>query len=126
MIGSRRFAGREEHERRRRSPCTCTGVWRARRDRWVARVWSRLRLTRSDLSATWANTFLSCSAKWWFKYGAGLPDPKDASLVLGLAVHKTIERWFSLTLEGAAPAQVRDGDFSSTWIVCPAASRASR
>jgi RecB family exonuclease len=55
------------------------------------------------LSPSQANTFLNCSARWWFKYGAGLPDPKGGSLVRGLAVHKTIERWFKLTLEGAAP-----------------------
>src|ERR1039457_5270864 len=55
------------------------------------------------LSPSQANTFLNCSAKWWFKYGAGLPDPKGGSLVRGLAVHKTIERWFRLILEGAAP-----------------------
>jgi RecB family exonuclease len=55
------------------------------------------------LSPSQANTFLNCSAKWWFKYGAGLPDPKGGSLVRGLAVHKTIERWFNLTLEGVTP-----------------------
>jgi hypothetical protein len=54
------------------------------------------------LSPSQANTFLNCSAKWWFKYGAGLPDPKGGSLVRGLAVHKTIERWFKLILDGVA------------------------
>ena len=55
------------------------------------------------LSPSQANTFLNCSAKWWFKYGASLPDPKGGSLVRGLAVHKTIERWFKLILEGTTP-----------------------
>lgn len=55
------------------------------------------------LSPSQANTFLNCSAKWWFKYGAGLPDPKSGSLVRGLAVHKTIERWFERVLEGVTP-----------------------
>jgi putative RecB family exonuclease len=55
------------------------------------------------LSPSQATTFLNCSARWWFKYGAGLPDPKSGSLVRGLAVHKTIEHWFRLVLEGAAP-----------------------
>jgi len=55
------------------------------------------------LSPSQANTFLNCSAKWWFKHGVGLPDPKSGSLVRGLAVHKTIERWFKLSLEGATP-----------------------
>ena len=49
------------------------------------------------LSPSQANTFLNCSAKWWFRYGIGLPDPKSGSLVRGLAVHKTIERWFKLS-----------------------------
>ena len=55
------------------------------------------------LSPSQANTFLNCSAKWWFKYGAALPDPKSGSLVRGLAVHKTIERWFERVLEGTTP-----------------------
>jgi CRISPR/Cas system-associated exonuclease Cas4 (RecB family) len=55
------------------------------------------------LSPSQANTFLNCSAKWWFRYGAGLPDPKGGSLVRGLAVHKTIERWFKLILDGHTP-----------------------
>jgi len=55
------------------------------------------------LSPSQANTFLNCSAKWWFKYGLGLPDPKGGSLVRGLAVHKAAEVWFRLVLEGAAP-----------------------
>src|ERR1700732_1996971 len=27
------------------------------------------------LSPSQASLFLNCSAKWWFKYGLGLPDP---------------------------------------------------
>jgi len=46
------------------------------------------------LSPAQANTFLNCSARWWFKYGAGLPDPKSGSLVRGSTVHKCIEHWF--------------------------------
>ena len=55
------------------------------------------------LSPSQTNAFLNCSAKWWFKYGAGLPDPKGGSMVRGLAVHKTIERWFKLILGGTTP-----------------------
>jgi CRISPR/Cas system-associated exonuclease Cas4 (RecB family) len=55
------------------------------------------------LSPSQANAFLNCSAKWWFRYGAGLPDPKGGSLVRGLAVHKTIEHWFKLILGGHTP-----------------------
>ena len=57
----------------------------------------------SLLSPSQANCYLMCSAKWWFKYGLGLPDPKGGSLVRGLAVHKVIETWFRATMAGAAP-----------------------
>jgi hypothetical protein len=30
------------------------------------------------LSASQASTFPWCSAKWWFRYGLGLPDPRQA------------------------------------------------
>ncbi len=68
------------------------------------------------LSPSQANTFLNCSAKWWFKYGAGLPDPKSGSLVRGLAVHKVIEHWFKLILAGAAP-EVEDmhDSYEAAW-----------
>lgn len=55
------------------------------------------------LSPSQANQFLNCSARWWFRYGAGLPDPKSGSLVRGTAVHKCIEHYFKLQLSGAAP-----------------------
>jgi len=55
------------------------------------------------LSPSQANLFLSCSARWWFKYGAGLPDPKSGSLCRGTAVDKTVERWFRLILEDGTP-----------------------
>jgi RecB family exonuclease len=55
------------------------------------------------LSPSQANTYLTCNAKWWFKYGLGLPDPKGGSFVRGLAVHKVIETWYKLTMAGAAP-----------------------
>lgn len=54
------------------------------------------------LSPSQVNAFLACSAKWWFKYGAGLPDPKGGSLVRGLAVHKMVEYWFRQKLGGEA------------------------
>jgi RecB family exonuclease len=53
------------------------------------------------LSPSQANTFLNCSAKWWFRYGAGLPDAKGGSLERGLAVHKAIEHWYRAILDGA-------------------------
>jgi RecB family exonuclease len=43
------------------------------------------------LSPSQASTFLSCSAKWWFRYGLGLPDPAGGAAVRGKAVHSLIE-----------------------------------
>ena len=55
------------------------------------------------LSPSQASQFLNCSARWWFKYGAGLADPKGGSLVRGSTVHKCIEHWFKLQLAGETP-----------------------
>ncbi|MCW5978459.1 MAG: PD-(D/E)XK nuclease family protein [Bryobacteraceae bacterium] len=43
------------------------------------------------LSPTQARTFLDCSAKWWFRYGLHLPEPKTSSLSLGSALHRALE-----------------------------------
>jgi RecB family exonuclease len=53
----------------------------------------------SPLSPSQVRLFLACSAKWWFKYGLGLPEPKTSSLALGLAVHRTLEMNFREKLE---------------------------
>lgn len=45
------------------------------------------------LSPSQVNTFLSCPAKWYFKYLRGLPDPKTGALALGIAAHRAIA-WF--------------------------------
>jgi RecB family exonuclease len=80
------------------------------------------------LSPSQANLFLNCSARWWFKYGLGLPDPKGGSLVRGSTVHKCIEHWFKLRMAGAEPeieevaeffddaweAQAADAQFANT------------
>jgi hypothetical protein len=46
------------------------------------------------LSPTQVRAFLACSAKWWFKYGLGLPEPKTSGLALGCAVHQALEANF--------------------------------
>ena len=51
------------------------------------------------LSPSQVRTFLECSARWWFKYGLHLPEPKTASLALGLALHSTLEANFRQKLE---------------------------
>jgi RecB family exonuclease len=52
------------------------------------------------LSPSQCNLFLGCSAKWWFRYGAGLPDPRGGALVRGSVVHKLAEYWFRQRLGG--------------------------
>jgi hypothetical protein len=51
------------------------------------------------LSPTQARTFLGCSARWWFKYGLSLPEPKTSSLSFGLAMHRALELNFRQKLE---------------------------
>ena len=46
------------------------------------------------LSPTQVRTFLGCSARWWFKYGLALPEPKNSALALGCAVHRALEANF--------------------------------
>ena len=51
------------------------------------------------LSPSQVRTFLDCQARWWFKYGLQLPDPKNSSLALGLAIHRALEVNFREKLE---------------------------
>jgi RecB family exonuclease len=46
------------------------------------------------LSPSQVRIFLGCSAKWWFKYGLCLPEPKTSGLALGSAVHRALEANF--------------------------------
>ena len=51
------------------------------------------------LSPTQVRTFLDCSAKWWFRYGLRLPEPKTSSLTLGTAVHEALAENFRQKIE---------------------------
>ena len=55
--------------------------------------------TAQVLSPSQVRTFLDCQARWWFKYGLQLPDPKNSSLALGLAIHRALELNFREKLE---------------------------
>jgi len=46
------------------------------------------------LSPSQVKTFLGCSARWYFKYFVGLPEPKTGSLALGTAVHQALGKNF--------------------------------
>ena len=55
------------------------------------------------LSPSQVRTFLDCPARWWYKYGLGLPDPKGSSLVRGIVVHRMAEIYLRTKFAGAAP-----------------------
>ena len=51
------------------------------------------------LSPSQFRCFLDCPARWWFKYRLQLPERKNSSLALGLAVHQALEVNFREKLE---------------------------
>lgn len=68
------------------------------------------------LSPSQVNTFLSCPAKWYFKYMRGLPDPKTGALAMGNAVHAAIAAWMSAKMEGEVLSVLAAGEaFSDEW-----------
>ena len=65
----------------------------------------------SVLSPSQVRCFFDCPARWWFKYGLQLPERKNSSLALGLAVHQALEVNFRQKLE------TRE-DLETTGVVC--------
>ena len=63
------------------------------------------------LSPSQVRCFFDCQARWWFKYGLQLPERKNSSLALGLAVHQALEVNFREKLE------TRE-DLETTGVVC--------
>jgi CRISPR/Cas system-associated exonuclease Cas4 (RecB family) len=53
----------------------------------------------SVLSPSQVRCFFDCPARWWFKYGLQLPEQKNSSLALGLAVHQALEVNFREKIE---------------------------
>jgi len=53
----------------------------------------------SVLSPSQVRCFFDCPARWWFKYGLQLPERKNSSLALGLAVHQALEVNFREKIE---------------------------
>jgi putative RecB family exonuclease len=64
------------------------------------------------LSPSQASTFLSCSAKWWFRYGLGLPDPAGGAAVRGKAVHSLIEYAMRAKMAGVV---LEAGGIADAW-----------
>ena len=68
------------------------------------------------LSPSQVRTFMDCSARWWYKYGLGLPDPKGSSLVRGIVVHRMAEIYLRAKFACAAPiADDLAGFFDQIW-----------
>src|ERR1035441_3227503 len=63
------------------------------------------------LSPSQVRCFFDCPARWWFKYGLQLPERKNSSLALGLAVHQALEVNFREKIE------TRE-DLETTGVVC--------
>ena len=68
------------------------------------------------LSPSQASTFLSCSAKWFFRYVMGLNDPAGGGAVRGKAVHAVIAHYLWAQADGVAiePAGVADA-YDQAW-----------
>jgi hypothetical protein len=64
------------------------------------------------LSPSQVSTFLGCAAKWWFKYGVGLPDPAGAGAVRGKAFHAIVEYWMRAKIDGV---QLDLGGVGEVW-----------
>ena len=48
------------------------------------------RMLGERLSPSQVNTFLSCPAKWYFRYALGLAEPPTGTLALGTAFHSVL------------------------------------
>jgi len=51
------------------------------------------------LSPSQVNTFLSCPAKWYFRYALGLAEPPTGTLALGTAFHSVLAANFRQKIE---------------------------
>ncbi len=51
------------------------------------------------LSPSRVNTYLSCSARYWYKYGLQLPDVQGSSLAIGKALHSAMKINFEQKIE---------------------------
>lgn len=59
------------------------------------------------LSVSQAKCFLTCPARWYFKYLIGLPDPPTASLGLGTAVHSALGYNFVQKIDSKQDLDIR-------------------
>ena len=64
------------------------------------------------VSPSQASTFLSCQARWYFRYMVGLPDPPSGDAVRGQAVHKLIEYAMRAKMAGVV---LEAGGLADAW-----------
>lgn len=68
------------------------------------------------LSPSQASTFLGCPAKWWYKYGLGLPDPAGGGAVRGKAVHSIVAYFMDAKKAGVElPAEGLETAWEHAW-----------
>ncbi len=69
------------------------------------------------LSPSQVNTYLTCPAKWYFRYLVGLSEPATGCLALGRAFHQTLAASFRQKMNSKRDmevAEVRDA-FVQAW-----------
>ena len=69
------------------------------------------------LSPSQVNTFLSCPAKWYFRYALGLAEPPTGTLALGTAFHSVLAANFRQKIETKQdlPAQGLEESFGEAF-----------
>ena len=71
------------------------------------------------LSPSQVNTYLTCPAKWYFRYLVGLSEPATGALALGKAFHGTLARNFrqkmstDRDMESGALSEIFDAEWSA-------------
>ena len=74
------------------------------------------------LSPSQVNTFLSCPAKWYFRYALGLKEPATGSLALGTAFHAAMAANFRQKTETKhnLPTETVQDFFSAAFAIAAA------
>ncbi len=69
------------------------------------------------LSPSQVQCFCDCAAKWYFKYGLKLPEPKTSNLALGIAVHEAIAANYTIKQETGCDLPIEDCliEFDAAW-----------
>jgi RecB family exonuclease len=69
------------------------------------------------LSPSQCATYIDCSARWWFKYGADLPDRKSSALAVGIACHDAWRANYAQKVETKKdlPTDEVVAEFRSAW-----------